>query len=129
MQIDVNKIDQPPKYQKKQPSSVSKAKAKSKHKHAYDKIVLLAYKRVGDLGRPDGIVFAEPHEYCSVCGKVGRDLWEFNFKTTYNTLDFTLEKYKEKYPNALIIKCTFNDLFKLKTIQEFQEAEKCIDRW
>ena len=121
--------DKPIKYFKKSDSNISKANLKSKHKHVYTKVVILAYKYEADYINPNAHIFAEPHKYCSICGKIGESLWRLDFNGTYNTLSYTLERYKERYPDALIIKSKFNNLFKLKTIDEFEEAAREITEW
>lgn len=121
--------DKPIKYLKRSDSNISKANLKSKHKHVYDKVVILAYRYEADYNNPNPHIFAEPHKYCSICGKIGESLWGLGCNGTYNTLFHTLERYKELYPDALVIKCKFNNLFKLKTIDEFKEAAKEITEW
>lgn len=82
------------KYYKKKDQS-SKASKKSKHKHIYDKHILIKYQHM----------FRECYQvkqYCSICGKIGNDEYNFSFNEGHFKF-YTFEELKELYPNAIIV--------------------------
>lgn len=77
--MNVNIVDEEPKYRKKKESSTSKSKTKSKHKHEYVECLFINK--------------SHPHRgtYCKICGKIG-DIHFFEAERTdagyYRQLDY-----------------------------------------
>ena len=83
------------KYLKKKYGNISKANKKSDHKHQYDKIVIFQYK---PLAFPEPVWNIGVY-YCSICGKIGKqveDRFPFGWK-------WTKEQWLEKYPDAICV--------------------------
>ena len=90
-------IDEPNvPHKKKKESDTSKANKKSKHKHIYDKKAIFEYQGNGAL---DSIWYIGIY-YCSICGKIGRQI-DTSFLQNYKK---TREEWLEKHPDATFIK-------------------------